>query len=218
MQVQIEESWRVRMQEEFDKPYFANHVSFVKEEYRHYQVLPKGLQIFHIFNACPFDKVKVVIIGQDPYPNPGQYYGVCFAVPDGVAIPDSLTNIFKEIHDDLGKPIPKSGNLDRCVEQGVLSMNSVLTVRAHQMGSHRGWETFTDVVIKKLSDEREHLIFMLWGSYAKAKMPLIDTKKHCVLTTVHPSPKSAEYGFLGCKHFSRANAYLQMHGIEEIDW
>lgn len=220
MQVKIEESWRTRLQEEFDKPYFEQLVAFVKQEYQHYHVLPKGSQIFHIFNACPFEKVKVVIIGQDPYPNPGQYYGVCFAVPEGMPIPGSLQNIFTEIHNDLGKPIPTSGNLDRWVEQGVLSMNSVLTVRAHQTGSHRdkGWETFTDAIIKKLSDEREHLVFMLWGNYAKAKISLIDMNKHLVLSTVHPSPRSAEHGFFGCKHFSKANAYLQANGIEKIDW
>lgn len=175
MQVKIEESWRKRLQEEFDKPYFEKLVAFVKQEYQQYHILPKGSQIFHIFNACPFEQVKVVIIGQDPYPNPGQYYGVCFAVPDGVAIPGSLMNIFKEIQNDLDKPIPSSGNLDRWVEQGVLSMNSVLTVRAHQTGSHRdkGWETFTDAVIQKLSDEREHLVFLLWGSYAKDRKSVV---------------------------------------------
>ena len=200
MNVRIDESWRKRLQEEFDKPYFEQLVTFVKNEYKQAHVLPPGPQIFHIFNACPFEKVKVVILGQDPYPNPGQYYGVCFSVPDGVAIPSSLMNIFKEIYDDLG--------------------NSVLTVRAHQTGSHRnrGWETFTDAVIKKLSDERENLVFMLWGSYAKAKISLIDTSRHLVLTTVHPSPRSAEYGFFGCKHFSKANDFLRGKGIPEIDW
>ena len=177
MKVKIEESWRQRLQEEFDKPYFERLVSFVKSEYGRTNVLPPGHLIFHVFNSCPFEKVKVVILGQDPYPNPGQYYGVCFSVPKGVAIPGSLANIFKEIHRDLGKPIPTSGNLDRWVAQGVFSMNSVLTVRAHETGSHRnmGWETFTDAVIKKLSDEREHLVFMLWGSYAKEKAALIDS-------------------------------------------
>lgn len=220
MQVNIEQSWKARLQHEFDQPYFENLVKFVKDEYQHFHILPKGSQIFHIFNACPFEKVKVVIIGQDPYPTPGQYYGVCFSVPEGVAIPGSLMNIFKEIQLDLGKPIPSSGNLDRWVEQGVLSMNTVLTVRAYQTGSHRnrGWETFTDAIIKKLSEEREHLVFMLWGNYAKAKINLIDTNKHLVLTTVHPSPRSAEYGFFGCRHFSKANEYLQAHGIQPIDW
>lgn len=220
MQVRIEESWRRRLQEEFDKPYFERLVSFVKNEYRQAHILPPGSQIFHIFNACPFDQVKVVILGQDPYPAPGQYYGVCFSVPDGVAIPGSLANIFREIHEDLGKSVPSSGNLDRWVEQGVFSMNSVLTVRAYQTGSHRnqGWELFTDAVIRKLSDERENLVFMLWGAYAKEKIALIDTRKHLVLTTVHPSPRSAEHGFFGCKHFSQANTFLRSKGIEEIDW
>lgn len=208
------------LQEEFDKPYFERLVSFVKSEYGRANVLPPGHLIFHVFNSCPFEKVKVVILGQDPYPNPGQYYGICFSVPEGVAIPGSLANIFKEIHRDLGKPIPTSGNLDRWVAQGVFSMNSVLTVRAHETGSHRnmGWETFTDAVIKKLSDEREHLVFMLWGAYAKEKAALIDSSKHLILTTVHPSPRSAEYGFFGCRHFSKANDYLRSKGIEEIDW
>ena len=220
MNVRIEPSWKQQLQEEFDKPYFEKLVSFVKDEYKRAHVLPLGHHIFHIINSCPFEKVKVVILGQDPYPNPGQYYGVCFSVPDGVAIPGSLSNIFKEIHQDLGKPIPTSGNLDRWVAQGVFPLNSVLTVRAHETGSHRnmGWEIFTDAVIRKLSEKRESLIFMLWGSYAKEKRSLIDTNKHLVLTTVHPSPRSAEYGFFGCKHFSKANAFLHSKGIEEIDW
>ena len=220
MNVRIEESWRKRLQEEFDKPYFAELVAFVKQEYRQAQVLPPGPLIFRVFNACPFEQVKVVILGQDPYPAPGLYYGVCFSVPEGVAIPGSLANIFREIHDDLGKPIPHSGNLDRWVAQGVFPLNSVLTVRAYQTGSHRGrgWETFTDAVIRKLSDEREHLVFMLWGSYAKEKAALIDHSRHLVLTAAHPSPRSAEHGFLGCRHFSRANAYLKQHGMQGIEW
>lgn len=220
MKVRIEESWRQRLQEEFDKPYFEKLAAFIKNEYRQANVLPPGNQIFHVFNACPFEKVKVIILGQDPYPNPGQYYGICFSVPDGVTIPASLANIFKEINQDLGKPIPTSGNLDRWVVQGVFSMNSVLTVRAHKTGSHRnrGWETFTDAVIKKLSEERENLVFMLWGNYAKEKTGLIDARKHLILTTVHPSPRSADQGFFGCKHFSKANAFLRSKGIKEIDW
>ena len=195
MNVKIEESWRKRLQEEFDKPYFEKLVAFVKSEYGHANVLPPGHQIFHVFNSCPFEKVKVVILGQDPYPNPGQYYGVCFSVPKGVAIPGSLANIFKEIHQDLGKPI-------------------------HETGSHRnmGWEIFTDAVIKKLSDERENLVFMLWGAYAKEKAALINSSRHLILTTVHPSPRSAEYGFFGCRHFSKANDFLRSRGIQEIDW
>ena len=220
MNVRIGESWKQRLQEEFDKPYFAELVKFVKHEYSTQYILPPAKNIFYLFDTCPFDKVKVVIIGQDPYPTPGLYYGVCFSVPEGISIPPSLENIFREIHDDLGTPIPQSGNLDRWVEQGVFSMNAVLTVRAHQSGSHsnRGWETFTDAVIKKLSDEREHLVFMLWGSYAKAKIPLIDSSKHLILTATHPSPRSASYGFFGCHHFSRANEFLRKNGIEEIKW
>ena len=220
MKVQIEESWKEKLQEEFDKPYFAYLVNFVKEEYRHYHVLPEGRHLFEIFNRCPFQNVKVVILGQDPYPTPGQYYGVCFSVPEGTPIPGSLQNIFKEIHDDLGNPIPTSGCLDRWVDQGVFSMNSVLTVRAYQTGSHRGkgWETFTDTVIQTLSEERDHLVFMLWGSYAKAKIPLIDANKHLILTSTHPSPRSAEYGFFGCRHFSKANRFLKEHGLSEIEW
>lgn len=220
MKVKIEESWRRRLQEEFDKPYFEQLVAFVRSEYARAQVLPPGHQIFQVFNACPFEAVKVVILGQDPYPNPGQYYGVCFSVPEGVAIPGSLYNIFREIESDIGKPMPLSGNLDRWVRQGVFPMNSVLTVRAHETGSHRnrGWEIFTDAVIRKLSDEREHLVFMLWGSYARAKASLIDTRRHLVLEAAHPSPRSADHGFFGCRHFSRANAYLQSQGIAPIDW
>ena len=220
MIVRIEESWRRQLQEEFDKPYFTRLVQFVKYEYSHTHVLPPGHNLFEVFNRCPFERVKVVILGQDPYPTPGQYYGVCFSVPEGTPIPASLANIFQEIHDDLGRPIPTSGCLDRWVAQGVFPMNSVLTVRAYQTGSHRnqGWETFTDAVIKKLSDERDHLVFMLWGSYAKAKIPLIDGSKHLILTATHPSPRSAEHGFFGCKHFSKANSFLKQTQQTEIDW
>lgn len=220
MNVRMEESWRKRLQEEFDKPYFQQLVTFVKSEYQRAFILPPGNQMFHVFDTCPFEKVKVVILGQDPYPTPGQYYGICFSVPDGVSIPGSLINIFREIRQDIGKPIPVSGNLDRWVSQGVFLMNSILTVRAYETGSHRnkGWETFTDAVISKLSKERENLVFMLWGSYAKEKIALIDTQKHLVLTTVHPSPRSADHGFFGCKHFSKANTFLRSKGIGEINW
>ena len=192
----------------------------MKEEYAHYHVLPKGPQIFHIFNACPFEQVKVVILGQDPYPTPGQYYGVCFSVPEHTPVPGSLANIYQEIHTDLGLPVPASGCLDKWVEQGVFSMNTVLTVRAYQTGSHKGkgWETFTDAVIRLLSEEREHLVFMLWGAYAKEKKPLIDQHKHLILTAAHPSPRSADHGFFGCRHFSKANAFLVQHGMTPIDW
>lgn len=220
MQVKIADSWQKRLQKEFDQPYFARLVAFVKDEYAHYQVLPKGSQIFHIFNACPFEQVKVVILGQDPYPTPGQYYGVCFSVPEHTPIPGSLANIYQEIHTDLGLPMPVSGCLDKWVEQGVFSMNTVLTVRAYQTGSHKGkgWETFTDAVIRLLSEEREHLVFMLWGAYAKEKIPLIDQHKHLILTAAHPSPRSADHGFFGCRHFSKANAFLVQHGMTPIDW
>lgn len=220
MEVKIEDSWKKRLQKEFDKPYFEQLVRFVKSEYGRSHVLPAGKQIFHVFNLCPFEKVKVVILGQDPYPTPEQYYGICFSVPEGMPLPGSLSNIFKEIHQDLGKPMPTSGRLERWVKQGVFLMNSVLTVRAYETGSHRGkgWETFTDAVIKALSDEREHMVFMLWGAYAKEKIKLIDGKKHLILTAPHPSPRSAEHGFFGCKHFSKANAYLRNSGISEIDW
>lgn len=220
MNVKIGESWKERLQDEFDKPYFSELTAFVRKEYRSEHILPPGKRIFYLFDVCPFWKVKVVILGQDPYPTPGLYYGVCFSVPEGVPVPASLSNIFREIHDDLGKPVPSSGNLDRWVEQGVFPMNSVLTVRAHQSGSHRdkGWETFTDAVIKTLSDGRDHLVFMLWGSYAKAKIPLIDSSRHLVLTAPHPSPRSAERGFFGCRHFSKANEYLRANGLTEIDW
>ena len=220
MQVKISNSWQKRLQKEFDQPYFARLAAFVKEEYAYYQVLPKGSQIFHIFNACPFEQVKVVILGQDPYPTPGQYYGVCFSVPEHTPIPGSLANIYQEIHTDLGLPVPTSGCLDKWVEQGVFSMNTVLTVRAYQTGSHKGkgWETFTDAVIRLLSEERKHLVFMLWGAYAKEKIPLIDQHKHLILTAAHPSPRSADHGFFGCRHFSKANAFLVQHGITPIDW
>lgn len=220
MQVKIADSWQKRLQKEFDQPYFARLAAFVKDEYVHYQVLPKGSQIFHIFNACPFEQVKVVILGQDPYPTPGQYYGVCFSVPEHTPVPGSLANIYQEIHTDLGLPVPASGCLDKWVEQGVFSMNTVLTVRAYQTGSHKGkgWETFTDAVIRLLSEEREHLVFMLWGAYAKEKIPLIDQHKHLILTAAHPSPRSADHGFFGCRHFSKANAFLVQHGMTPIDW
>lgn len=220
MQVRIAESWRKELQEEFDQPYFSRLVEFVKSEYRSHHVLPEGKHLFEVFNRCPFDKVKIVILGQDPYPTPGQYYGICFSVPPGTPIPASLENIFHEIQQDIGISYPTTGCLDSWVAQGVFPMNSILTVRAYQTGSHRerGWETFTDAVIRKLSQKREHLVFLLWGSYAKTKMPLIDPYKHLILTAAHPSPRSAANGFLGCRHFSKANAYLQQNNITPIDW
>ena len=220
MEVNIEDSWKRRLQPEFDKPYFYNLTNFVKEEYSKHTIYPPGKFIFHAFNTCPFDKVKVVIIGQDPYHEPGQYYGLCFSVLDGVPFPPSLLNIFKEIENDLGKPMPKSGRLERWADQGVLLINAILTVRAHQAGSHRGkgWEEFTDAVIKILNDEKENIVFMLWGSYAQRKGAFIDRNRHRVLTAAHPSPLSADRGFFGCKHFSKANQYFKSKGISEIEW
>lgn len=220
MDVQIEESWRKRLQEEFDKPYFERLVKFVKQEYARYTVFPPGGRIFHAYNTCPFEKVKVVILGQDPYHEPGQYYGLCFSVMDGVPFPPSLVNIFKEIQNDLGKPVPQSGRLERWAEQGVLLLNAILTVRAHQAGSHqgKGWEEFTDAVIRHLNEERENIVFMLWGSYAQKKGAFIDRTRHCVLTAPHPSPLSADRGFFGCRHFSRANEYFRSKGLQEIEW
>ena len=220
MRVRIEESWRRRLQPEFDKPYFARLAEFVREEYRTQRVCPVNRDLFRVFDLCPFDRVRVVILGQDPYPDPRFYYGICFSVPDGLPVPGSLQNIFREIHDDTGRPVPASGRLERWVVQGVLPMNSILTVRAFRSGSHRdrGWETFTDAVIRRLNDEREHLVFMLWGSYAQRKGAIIDPSRHLVLSAAHPSPRSADRGFFGCRHFSRANDYLRQPGIPEIEW
>ncbi len=220
MNVRIEESWKLRLQEEFDKSYFYSLTQYVRGEYASYTVYPPGSQMFAAFDACPFDKVRVVILGQDPYHEPGQAHGLCFSVNDGVAFPPSLLNIFKEIETDLGKPMPKSGNLMRWAEQGVLLLNATLTVRAHQAGSHqnKGWEQFTDAVIHRLAEEREHIVFILWGSYAQRKGAFIDRNRHLVLQSPHPSPLSAHRGFFGNHHFSRANAYLVEHGIEPVDW
>ena len=220
MQVRIEESWRSHLQGEFDKPYFATLTQFVRSEYATRQIFPPGRQIFNAFDLCPFDRVKVVIIGQDPYHDDGQANGLCFSVNPGTPFPPSLQNIFKEISDDLGRPMPTDGDLSRWARQGVLLLNATLTVRAHQAGSHqgKGWEQFTDAVIHELSAHRDHLVFMLWGSYAKAKGAQIDTSRHCILTAAHPSPLSAYRGFFGCHHFSLANAYLTSHGLPPIDW
>ncbi len=220
MNVQIEESWKKRLTTEFTKPYFAQLTAFVRSEYHITTCYPPGALIFNAFNLCPFDHVKVVIIGQDPYHGPGQAHGLCFSVNDGVPFPPSLQNIFKEIQSDTGTQIPTSGNLTRWAEQGVLLLNATLTVRAHQAGSHQrhGWEEFTDAVIKMLSDECEHLVFILWGAYAQKKGAVIDRNKHLVLTSAHPSPLSAYNGFFGNKHFSRTNAYLIQHGKKPIAW
>ena len=220
MNVQIEEGWKKALAPEFEKDYFVRLTDFVRQEYQQTTVYPPGRLIFNAFNLCPFDKVKVVIIGQDPYHGPGQAHGLCFSVNDGVAFPPSLRNILKEIHDDLGMPIPASGNLTRWAEQGVLLLNATLTVRAHQAGSHqhRGWEEFTDAAIRVLAEQKEHLVFILWGSYAQKKGAFIDRNKHLVLTSVHPSPLSAYNGFFGNKHFSRTNEYLVAHGETPINW
>ena len=220
MQVRIEESWRSHLQGEFDKPYFATLTQFVRSEYATRQIFPPGRQIFNAFDLCPYDRVTVVIIGQDPYHDDGQANGLCFSVNPGTPFPPSLQNIFKEISDDLGRPMPTDGDLSRWARQGVLLLNATLTVRAHQAGSHqgKGWEQFTDAVIHELSAHRDHLVFMLWGSYAKAKGAQIDTSRHCILTAAHPSPLSAYRGFFGCHHFSLANAYLTSHGLTPIDW
>ena len=220
MKVQIEESWKQQLQEEFEKPYFEALTHFVKNEYAQGVVYPPGKLIFNAFNLCPFDRVKVVIIGQDPYHGPGQAHGLCFSVNDGIAFPPSLVNIFKELKNDMGIEKPASGNLTRWAEQGVLMLNATLTVRAHQAGSHQrqGWETFTDAVIRKLAEDREHLVFILWGGYAQRKGAFIDRNRHLVLTSAHPSPLSAYNGFFGNKHFSRTNEYLIAHGEQPIVW
>ena len=220
MNVQIEESWKEALMPEFSKDYFIRLTDFVRKEYHETTVYPPGKLIFNAFNLCPFDNVKVVIIGQDPYHGPGQAHGLCFSVNDGIQPPPSLVNIFKEINSDLGKPIPQSGNLTRWAEQGVLLLNATLTVRAHQAGSHqrRGWEEFTDAVIRKLAEEKSNLVFILWGSYAQKKGAFIDRNRHLVLTSVHPSPLSAYNGFFGNHHFSLANDYLVRNGKTAIDW
>ena len=220
MNVQIEESWKKQLQAEFEKDYFIKLTDFVRNEYASTQIYPPGKLIFNAFNLCPFDKAKVVIIGQDPYHGPGQAHGLCFSVNDGVAFPPSLKNIFKEIQDDLGIPVPESGNLTRWANQGVLLLNATLTVRAHQAGSHqkKGWEEFTDAAIRALAEQREHLVFILWGAYAQKKGAFIDRNKHLVLASAHPSPLSAYNGFFGNKHFSRANEYLMAHGETPVCW
>ena len=213
MDVKIEQSWKEQLADEFEKPYFKTLTDFVRQEYKTTQVYPPGPYIFNAFQHCPFDRVKVVILGQDPYHEPGQAHGLCFSVQDGVPYPPSLVNIFKEIESDLGKPMPASGNL-------LLLLNATLTVRAHQAGSHqnKGWETFTDAVIHKLAESRHHLVYILWGSYAQKKGAFIDSSRNLVLKSAHPSPLSAYRGFFGNKHFSKANDYLIATGQEPIDW
>ncbi|PNE29625.1 uracil-DNA glycosylase [Tannerella sp. oral taxon 808] len=220
MDVKMEPSWKARLSGEFEQDYFVRLTDFVRQEYRHATIYPRGSEIFNAFAHCPFDRVKVVIIGQDPYHEPGQAHGLCFSVQDGTRFPPSLVNIFKEITDDVGAPTPKSGNLTRWADQGVLLLNATLTVRAHAAGSHqgRGWETFTDAVIRSLNAERQHLVYMLWGAYAQQKGACIDTAHNLVLTSPHPSPLSARRGFFGNHHFSRANDYLVASGQTPIEW
>jgi uracil-DNA glycosylase len=220
MDVKIAPSWKDRLSEEFAQPYFTALTDFVKTEYRTATVYPPGKEIFRAFDHCDFDHVKVVIIGQDPYHGPGQANGLCFSVREGVRMPPSLVNIFKEIQSDLGKPMPASGDLERWSAQGVLLLNATLTVRANSPGSHqnKGWESFTDAVIRKISEEKNNVVFLLWGAYAQKKGEIIDRNKHLVLMSAHPSPFSADRGFFGSKHFSKANQYLKSKGLAEIDW
>lgn len=221
MDVKIETSWKALLQTEFEQPYFAELIDFVKQQYKTQQVYPPGKLIFNAFDKCPFDQVKVVILGQDPYHGRGQANGLCFSVNDGIPMPPSLINIFKEIQNDLEKPFPKTGNLERWAEQGVLLLNATLTVREASPGSHqgRGWEQFTDAVIQRLNDNKEGLVFLLWGKYAQDKGRIIDPKKHFVLKSKHPSPMSANAGgWFGNKHFSQTNHYLKSKGLSEIEW
>ena len=221
MNVNITESWKSVLHGEFEKEYFIKLTTFVKKEYRQHTCYPPGSQIFNAFEHCHFDDIKVVIIGQDPYHNIGQANGLCFSVNDGVSHPPSLINIFKEIENDLGIPYPKSGNLMRWADQGVLLLNSTLTVRAHEAGSHQnmGWEIFTDAVITKISEQKENVVFLLWGGYAKKKGSKIDASKHYILTSGHPSPLSANRGFwFGNKHFSKTNVFLESKGLQRINW
>lgn len=220
MDVKIEESWKEHLQQEFEKPYFRTLTDFVRKEYAARTVYPPAKLIFNAFDSCPFNKVKVVIVGQDPYHEPGQAHGLCFSVNDGVQIPPSLVNIYKEIEDDLGIPAPRSGDLTRWAKQGVLLLNATLTVQAHHAGSHqgKGWEEFTDAAIKRLAEERDHLVFILWGAYAQRKGASIDANRHLILKSPHPSPLSAHRGFFGNNHFSKANDYLSAHNMEPVRW
>lgn len=216
----IESSWLEVLKEEFNEPYFISLKDFLVQEKLKHQIFPPGPLMFNAFDITPFQKVRVVILGQDPYHGPGQAHGLCFSVPDGIPAPPSLKNILKELQGDLGFPIPKQGNLELWAHQGVLLLNATLTVRAHEAGSHqnRGWETFTDKVISLLSLQRPHLVFVLWGNFARAKKKLIDTSRHLVLESAHPSPLSAYQGFFGCRHFSKANQWLEAHALGTVDW
>jgi len=216
----IEKEWLEVLRSEFDKPYFTELKAFLTEEKKQYRVYPPGSRIFAAFDYTPFSKVKVVILGQDPYHGDGQAHGLCFSVPDGIALPPSLVNIYKELSTDLGIVVPKSGNLENWAKQGVLLLNATLTVRANQAGSHQrhGWENFTDEVIRQLSARHTGLVFILWGSYAQAKESLIDTSRHFILKAVHPSPLSVYRGFFGCRHFSKTNELLMRAGKAPVDW
>ena len=220
MDVKIEKTWKSALEKEFEKDYFSKLTEYVKMEYKQQVVYPEGKLIFNAFDHCPFEKVRVVILGQDPYHEPGQAHGLCFSVQQGIKFPPSLQNIFKEIRMDEGFEPLKNGNLERWANQGVLLLNATLTVRAHLAGSHqnKGWETFTDAVIHKLAEERTGLVFLLWGSYAQKKGDFIDANKHLVLKSVHPSPLSAHRGFFGNHHFSQTNEYLMNQGLTPIDW
>lgn len=220
MDVKIDASWKNVLKDEFEKDYFIQLVDFVKNEYRNHTIYPPGSKIFNAFNHCPFDKLKVVILGQDPYHGPNQAHGLCFSVNDGVTFPPSLINIFKEILSDTGSPIPKSGNLERWADQGILLLNATLTVQAHQAGSHqrKGWEQFTDAVINTIAAKKDNIVFLLWGAYAQKKAAFVNRDKHLILESVHPSPLSASRGFFGNHHFSRANQYLTEHNKTPITW
>ena len=221
MHVDIEDSWKDALGDEFALPYFSELSRIVREAYlATVPVFPPPKLIFNAFGLCPFDEVKVVILGQDPYHGIGQAHGLCFSVPDGVSVPPSLKNIYKELKSDLNIPISDSGNLERWARQGVLLLNATLTVEANKPGSHQGlgWEQFTDAAIEKISNEKDHVVFLLWGKYAQMKGEKIDTQKHLVLTAPHPSPFSAYTGFFGCKHFSKTNEYLKSHGEKQIEW
>jgi len=220
MEVKIEKSWKNALAEEFQKPYFTELAAFVRDEFLAGKVYPPPKYVFRAFELCPYDTARVVILGQDPYHGAGQAHGLCFSVSEKVSMPPSLQNIYKEIKDDIGGATPQNGNLERWAKQGVLLLNATLTVRAGAPGSHqhKGWEQFTDAVIKKLSDNKEHLVFLLWGKYAQEKGVVMDTEKHLVLTAAHPSPYSAANGFFGCRHFSATNNYLQAHNLTPILW
>ncbi len=220
MDVKIAADWKEVLKEEFEKPYFEELTKFVRTEYANGTIYPSGRNIFRAFDKCPFAELKVVIIGQDPYHGPGQANGLCFSVNDGIPFPPSLQNIFKEINDDIGTPIPRSGELDRWAEQGVLLLNSVLTVQTHNAASHagHGWEQFTDAVVRTINERKQGVVYMLWGSYAQKKGLIADPQQNLILKSVHPSPLSAYRGFFGCKHFSQANTYLQSIGKSPINW